>query len=277
MEDRYRKSDFIVVYRKTQTGIKFLLLKRKLHWIGWEFVKGGIDEKEEIEDAVKRELKEETGQSSSNVYQHNFSGKYKYDKEVLGRKFIGQTFSLYSAEIKGDKIKIDEQEHSEYCWTNFDDALKKLDYANQKKCLEIVNEFLQNLSKFRNFTTSSGKLVLAGKNADNNEELISQISPDEDVFHTAKPGSSFVNIKLSKNETASQNDIKESAIFCAAKSQDWRDNKSDVKVHWFKGKSISKRKEMNLGTFEVKNKKDILIKKQEIEKFIHHKGGEKKC
>lgn len=119
--------------------------------------------------------------------------------------------------------------------------------------------------KFREFKTSSGKLVLAGKNAKNNEELIAQVQPDEDVFHTAKPGSPFVNIK---DKNPSSDDIKETAIFCAAKSQDWRDNSSDVKVHLFKGKDISKRKEMKVGTYEVKNKKNILIKKSEIEKFL---------
>ena len=49
--------------------------------------------------------------------------------------------------------------------------------------------------KFREFTTSSGKKVLAGKSAQNNEELVKQIKDNEDVFHTAKPGSPFVNIK----------------------------------------------------------------------------------
>ena len=146
------------------------------------------------------------------------------------------------------------------------------------------------MKKFREFTTSSGKLVLAGKNAENNEELIKQAEPEELVFHTEKPGSPFVNIKnkspsprdiqggrenlqaddSSKDDAAapSGDDIKESAIFCASKSQDWRDNKSDVKVNLFKGKDISKRKGMKTGTFEVKNKKTILIKKKEIEKFL---------
>jgi len=118
---------------------------------------------------------------------------------------------------------------------------------------------------FRNFETSSGKLVLAGKSAENNEELIKQVESEEFVFHTAKPGSPFVNLK---NKSPSSKDIKESAIFCAAKSQDWRDNKSNVEVHWFKGKDILKRKEMKLGTFEVKKFKKIKIKKEEIEKFL---------
>jgi len=121
------------------------------------------------------------------------------------------------------------------------------------------------MKKFREFTTSSGKLVLAGKNAENNEELIKQAEPEEFVFHTEKPGSPFVNIK---DKNPSSDDIKESAIFCAAKSQDWRDNKNDVKVNLFKGKDILKRKGMKIGTFEVKNKKNILIKKNEIERFL---------
>lgn len=119
--------------------------------------------------------------------------------------------------------------------------------------------------KFREFKTSSGKLVFVGKNAENNEELVKQIEEDEDVFHTAKPGSPFVNIK---SATANEQDRKEAAVFCAAKSQDWRDNKKDVEVHYFKGKDICKKKEMGVGTFGVKRFKIIKIRKKEIEEFL---------
>lgn len=118
--------------------------------------------------------------------------------------------------------------------------------------------------RFREFTTSSGKEVLAGKNAANNEELVEQVGANEDVFHTAAPGSPFVNIKGRSNAK----DRKEAAVFCAAKSQDWRDNKSDVVVHQFKGRDIQKIKGMKLGTFRVKRKKKVLVKKKEIEKFL---------
>ena len=36
---KYRKGIFFVVYAKTKKGIKYLVLKRKLHWSGWEFPK----------------------------------------------------------------------------------------------------------------------------------------------------------------------------------------------------------------------------------------------
>jgi len=125
--------------------------------------------------------------------------------------------------------------------------------------------------KFREFKTSSGKLVLAGKNAENNEELVKQIEENEYVFHSAKPGSPFVNIKSPK---INEQDKKEAAVFCASKSQDWRDNKKDVEIHYFKGKDIYKRKGMSAGTFGVKKFNSIKIKKKEINEFLENKKNE---
>ena len=119
--------------------------------------------------------------------------------------------------------------------------------------------------KFREMTTSSWKLVLAGKDSKNNEKLIAQVEPNEDVFHTAKPGSPFVNIKKRSNAK----DRKEAAIFCARYSQDWRDNKSDIIVHQFKGKNIYKNKLMKIGTFGIRKKKIIKVKRSDIEKWQH--------
>jgi predicted ribosome quality control (RQC) complex YloA/Tae2 family protein len=117
---------------------------------------------------------------------------------------------------------------------------------------------------FRQFKTSSGKLVLAGKSAETNEQLVAQIASEEFVLHTKAPGSPFVNIK----GEAGKEDLKEAAVFCARYSQDWRDNKKDVIINYFKGKNIHKSKLMKTGTFGVKSYKTIKIKKEDIEKFI---------
>jgi len=58
---KIRRAIFIVVYTQTKQGIKYLILKRKLHWKGWEFPKGGIKKYELRRFAIRRELKEETG------------------------------------------------------------------------------------------------------------------------------------------------------------------------------------------------------------------------
>jgi len=117
--------------------------------------------------------------------------------------------------------------------------------------------------KFREFATKKGTLILGGKSANNNEELILQVGKNEEVFHTAIPGSPFVNIK-GKPKIG---DIGQAAIFCARYSQDWRDNKKDVIVHRFKGKDIYKEKGMKPGTFGIKKFKKIKVKKKWIEKW----------
>jgi predicted ribosome quality control (RQC) complex YloA/Tae2 family protein len=117
---------------------------------------------------------------------------------------------------------------------------------------------------FREFTTSSKKQVLAGKSAQNNEDLIAQVEPTEDVFHTEAPGSSFVNIKSTKTNKV---DRYEAATFCAAFSQTFRDNQNDTIVHHFKGSDITKSKLMKLGTFKVKKFKTIKVKKADILKI----------
>ncbi len=118
--------------------------------------------------------------------------------------------------------------------------------------------------KFRQTKTSSEKVILAGRNAKNNEELIAQVEKNEVVLHTAAPGSPFVNIK----GKAKRKDIKEAAIFCAVHSQEWRDNKTDILVHKFKGKDIYKKSNMKIGTFGIRKFKIIKVKKKWIEIFI---------
>ena len=51
------------------------------------------------------------------------------------------------------------------------------------------------MAKFREYLSKTGSLIFAGKNASNNEELIAQAKPEEEIFHTALAGSPFVNIK----------------------------------------------------------------------------------
>ena len=90
--------------------------------------------------------------------------------------------------------------------------------------------------KFRNITLASGATILLGKNAEQNEILMNQFKGKEDIIlHTAEPGSPFCVINKGSH---SKKDISEAAVFCAAYSRDWRDNKKDVVVHIFNGKDM---------------------------------------
>ena len=268
---KYRQGIFIVVYSRTKEGIKYLILERKLHWKGWEFPKGGLKKGEKISDALRRELKEETGRFALETKRFDESGKYEYERELKDRNgFIGQTYILYSAEIIPGNIKLDREEHSGYEWMNFEDAFKRLTWENQKKCLKIVKDFLKTgKMKYREFILQSGAKIFLGKDAKNNEELVNLYKGKGNlILHTAKPGSPFCVID---RLNSSQKEIKESAIICASKSQDWRDNKKDVVMNIFAGKDIYKNSGMKTGTFGVKRFKNIKIRKEEIEKWEEKK------
>jgi bis(5'-nucleosidyl)-tetraphosphatase len=143
---RYRNAVFIVTYAKQKDKIHYIILKRRLHWKGWEFPKGGIDSPETKQHAVKREIREETGLKILKMKKFDVSGKYKYKKTYPDRKGItGQRFSLYAVKVNKGKIKIDKLEHSGSAWVSFEQAMKRLTWPNQRKCLKIVDNWLKRL------------------------------------------------------------------------------------------------------------------------------------
>jgi len=118
-------------------------------------------------------------------------------------------------------------------------------------------------SKLRKIVTSSGKLVIAGKNAEQNEEIVKHVLPNETVLHTEAAGSPFCIIK----GKATERDIYETAAFCAKYSRTWKkgNKNKDIEIHCFKGKDIFKSKNMKIGTFGVKKLRLIKVKKEDIE------------
>jgi len=140
---KYRKGIFVVVHSKTKNKVEYLILKRKLHWRGWEFPKGGKKFFETAKMTAKREIKEETGLKILEIKKFKETGKYEYEKSFPNRKnFLGQTYNLYSVKVKKKKIILDKLEHSDFRWVKYKDALKKLTWNNQKDCLKIINRCL---------------------------------------------------------------------------------------------------------------------------------------
>ncbi len=129
------------------------------------------------------------------------------------------------------------------------------------------------MSNLRQYLLSTGKKVFLGKSAETNEELVKQAENSELLLHTSMPGSPFANIKAEVNETT-KSEIYEAAVMCAKHSQDWRDNKKDIKIHYFLKSDTYKEKRMSLGTFGVKNFKEISVKKNDILNFEKKLSGQ---
>ncbi len=267
---KYRKGVFIVIYKKENKDIKYLILKRKLHWRGYEFPKGGKENNENSEEIIKREIKEETGQEARKIQEYSIEGMWDYKKKLKDRKGIEkQVWKLFSCQIKNSEISIDEKEHEDYFWKEYEEARKILTYKNQKKCLEIIDKKLKKekmkYESYRKFILESGKIIFSGKDRKENEKLVSEFIGKENlIMHTKLPGSPFsVSLKeLTKDEQEKM------ALFTAKYSQDWKKNRNNVLVDIFSGKDVYKNKKMKTGTFGVKKKKTIKVKKQEIKEII---------
>ena len=120
--------------------------------------------------------------------------------------------------------------------------------------------------KYREFNLSTGTKIFLGKDAESNDELVGEFKGKGNVIlHTVEPGSPFCVIdKIDPSEK----EIKESAIICASKSQDWRDNKSNVDIHQFTGSDVKKPFFAKSGTWKVSGKlKVISVKKVDIERY----------
>jgi len=112
---------------------------------------------------------------------------------------------------------------------------------------------MKNYKAYRWFFTSSGALVVGGKNADQNDSLIKYISKKEEnfwVLHTSDPGSSFCVI-IKDSEKVTKKDIAETAIFCGSFSQAWKKNKNKTNVDIFMSVQVFKEKGMKAGTWGV--------------------------
>jgi 8-oxo-dGTP pyrophosphatase MutT (NUDIX family) len=147
---KFRKGIFMVAYSLESGKPEYIIQNRKLHWKGWEFPKAGLEKRESKKGAARREIKEETGLEIIRVTSHKYKGKFLYPKELPDRPgMIGQTYYLYSVEVKKGKIKIDKREHTSARWVDYKTAIKMITYQNQKDCLKIVNNWITDQLNFR--------------------------------------------------------------------------------------------------------------------------------
>lgn len=128
-----------IVYRKKNNNLEVLLLKRSPERGGfWNAVNGTMEDRETIEECRKRELFEEAGiekvlKISEEIYRFSFS---------CGEKDI--TVIVFAAEVSGDQEIVINNEHVEYKWVGFEDALRILKYEDDKVGLRICWDKLLN-------------------------------------------------------------------------------------------------------------------------------------
>ena len=146
-------------YRNNVSGIvfkndKFLLVQRAgwpKNW--WKFPQGGIDDGEDNETAMQRELVEELGTDKFKILsQSSYTNKYDWDYnsiEKAGFRWRGQFQKYFLVHYldEDDIIKINPKEIQSFKWVKRNELLRSIDrqekvFANYKNTIEnVLKEF----------------------------------------------------------------------------------------------------------------------------------------
>jgi bis(5'-nucleosidyl)-tetraphosphatase len=135
-----------VVCRKTEEGVKYLLLYRRGTY--WNFPKGKFEEGENDLSAALRELNEETGLAEADLaIVPGFKTQLRYNFKI-GEERIYDTVILYLAETEKADVVISPREHSGYAWFLFADAMKVVGgkYVGTKRVLKQAHDFMRKLN-----------------------------------------------------------------------------------------------------------------------------------
>jgi len=138
------------LYKRTDGEIQYLILKTIQERGGfWQPITGGLEEGETKKEALKREIKEETGIKNiikiiEDVHYYEFQDlpfmeylkKHGQACKHLKEYAFGVEVSLEEG------VVLDGKEHSEYRWCGFEEAQKLLKWKGNKEALEKLNEIL---------------------------------------------------------------------------------------------------------------------------------------
>ena len=134
-----------VIFRRTEEGIKFLLLYRRGSY--WNFPKGHFEAGETSFDTALRETEEETGIGKGDLrIIPNFRATERFYFESDGER-IHDTLILYLAETKRADVRISSREHSGFAWFLYHDAQKVIGskYRGTRRVLKQARDFIRRM------------------------------------------------------------------------------------------------------------------------------------
>jgi putative (di)nucleoside polyphosphate hydrolase len=122
----------------------------------WQMPQGGLDAGESEDEAMFRELKEETGISDSKIkilqrsqghFYYNLP--YKLQKKFWGGKYLGQKQRWYLAEFFGEEsdvnIQTEKPEFSHWKWISQDQIISAIVGFKRKLYEDVIKEFCKHL------------------------------------------------------------------------------------------------------------------------------------
>lgn len=135
LECLYENSCGSIVYSATKSGRKYLLIrnKRSAHW---GFPKGHVEKGETNEQTAEREVLEETGIRISII--PGFYEKSEYT--IQGR--IEKSVIIFLSKADSLDYRMQEEEIEECGWFSYENAMKTLNYENDKRILVNADKYI---------------------------------------------------------------------------------------------------------------------------------------
>ena len=144
-------------------------------------------------------------------------------------------------------------------------AIEDTKLAMQKREKKVSNKRKVNTKKYwyeryRWFTSSDDFLVIAGRDADSNEEIVKKYMEKRDiVFHTQVPGAPITVVKTQGKEVPEQT-LNEAAQFVISYSSVWKSGQFSGDCYWIKPEQVSKTPEsgeyLKKGSFVIRGERN---------------------
>lgn len=117
---------------------------------------------------------------------------------------------------------------------------KEMESAKTREKPEVrIKKTKEWFEKFHHSSTSGGRMMLGGRNAQQNDQLVAKRMEDQDLFfHADIQGGSVVVLKDGVN--ASEDELKEAAQFAASFSKAWQNANASVDVYAVRKEQLSK-------------------------------------
>ena len=129
----------IILVNENGSEKQFLLLNYPTGH--WDFIKGGIEDGESLQQTAIRETREETG-----ITDIEFIEGFKEEIEYFFRaenQNVHKKVIFFLAKTNSKNVIL-SHEHLDSVWLNYNDALKKLTFDNAINLLKKSNAFLLN-------------------------------------------------------------------------------------------------------------------------------------
>lgn len=133
----------VIVYYTDRYNQRTYLL---LHYLSghWDLPKGKLENEETEQEAALRELKEETGLTTSLL--PNFSQSLSYIFKNRDGALISKDVTFFIGEVNTQEIKL-SSEHIGYQWLSLNEALTLLTFRNAQQLLKMGDQFINGYVK----------------------------------------------------------------------------------------------------------------------------------